>query len=71
MKVKATKKGFYGTALRQIGDEFYFEEFEQNDDGINNLGSWMKPLEDLPKVKKKQVKKKPVIDEPDASEASE
>ena len=57
MKVKATKIGFDGETLRQEGDEFFFEGFVVNKDGTNNLGSWMEPLEDLPKAKKKASKK--------------
>lgn len=62
MKVKAIKKGFDGETLRQVGDEFFFENFTVNEDGTNNLGSWMELLEALPKPKKKQAKKKPVIE---------
>tara|TARA_R110000796_G_scaffold214800_1_gene330734 strand:- start:10098 stop:10307 length:210 start_codon:yes stop_codon:yes gene_type:complete len=65
MKVKATKKGFDGETLREEGDVFYFEAFAVKEDGTNNLGSWMESMEDLPKPKKKPVKKKPVIDEPE------
>jgi len=57
MKVKATKMGFDGETLRNQGDVFFFEGFVVNKDGTNNLGSWMEPLEDLPKAKKKAPKK--------------
>jgi hypothetical protein len=36
MKVKATKKGFYGK-LRRVGDEFKISKKE-------DLGSWMKEI---------------------------
>lgn len=66
MKVKATKMGFDGETLRNQGEEFFFEGFVVNKDGTNNLGSWMEPLEDLPKAKKKAPKKSaakdPVVD---------
>jgi hypothetical protein len=57
MKVKATKMGFDGETLRNPGEEFFFEGFKVNEDGTNNLGSWMEALEDLPKAKKRAPKK--------------
>lgn len=57
MKVKAVKMGFDGETLRNPGEEFFFEAFVVNEDGTNNLGSWMEALEDLPKAKKRAPKK--------------
>ena len=37
MKVKATKRGYYGSAIRDPGDQFEIASKEE-------LGSWMEPV---------------------------
>lgn len=57
MKVEATKKGFFGGKIQREGAEFAIEGKEQ-------LGSWMRIIEEpekkKPKPKKAKVKKEEV-----------
>ena len=59
MEVKAKQRGFDGSVLRspradeEIYEVFDFDGFKINEDGSNNLGSWM----ELTKEGEKQFKK--------------
>ncbi len=57
MKVKATRRGYYGSMVRDPGDEFVLKSKD-------DLGSWMQPIEAPkaepkaePKPKRKSAKK--------------
>lgn len=72
MKVIAKKKGFAIDQLRIEGEEFDFPVVV-NEDGTNNLGSWMEPTEEgqkeldkLSKPKRKKVNQEAPTPEPEA-----
>lgn len=56
MKVKAIKKGYDGDRLREEGEVFFFEGYKKNEDGSDNLGSWMEPVEEAKPAKSKPAK---------------
>ena len=58
MRVRATAKGFFGGALKSVGDEFHVEKHEYSE-------RWMECL-DPPKAQPKQVAEKPKAVEPQA-----
>ncbi len=64
MEVKATRRGFDGLVLRglmahtenYVPEVFDFAGFRINEDGSNNLGSWMELTEDGEREFKKAMR---------------